>query len=257
MLMNIKLFIVLSILISSAMAEEIKIASPRNPVVKINDALVPWQINVSYKSVTSSSKGRSKSINRLLSESYLKKALCVKLNVKPQESLVINRLTLINTNTANDIITTSYTLDSVEKRLDNREEIANKPKLKNDLSANNYPISAEYDEKQNNSLKSSQSIFFSKKNDIIKTIDSLSQIFFTEFPIAPNLESTPEAIEIFFFQVGDCEQDINSEFTLMQREIEDDKLLLSIEKTELLKHLKKTKITLTNQLSDYAKILDK
>ena len=97
----------------------------------------------------------------------------------------------------------------------------------------------------------------STKNDIIKTIDSLSQIFFTEFPIAPNLESTPEAIEIFFFQVGDCEQDVNSEFTLMQREIEDDKLLLSIEKTELLKHLKKTKITLTNQLSDYAKILDK
>lgn len=257
MLMNIKLFIVLSFLISSAMAEEIKLASPRSPVIKINDALVPWQINVSYKSVTSSSMGRSKSINRLLSESYLKKALFIKLDVKPKELLVIKGLALIHINIVNDIISTSYTLDSVEKRADEKDEIAIKSKIIKEFNPKNYSITDDPSEKTNNSSKSSHSIFFSKKNDLIKTIDSLSQIFITEFPITPNLEPTPEDIEVFFFRIGDSEQDINSEFALMQREIEDDKLLLSIEKTEILRHLKEAKIILINQLSDHAKILDK
>ena len=250
MLMNTKLFIVLSFLISSAMAEEIKLASPRNPVIKINDALVPWQINVSYKSVTSSSRGRSKSINRLLAESYLKKALCIKLDVKPKELLVIKSLALIHINIANDIISTSYTLDSVEKRTDDKDEIDIKSKLIKEFNPTNYSITDEPSKKQNNSSKSSHSFFFSKKNDLIKTIDSLSQVFITEFPITPDIEG-------FFFRVGDSEQDINSEFALMQREIEDDKLLLSIEKTEILRHLKETKIILISQLSDHAKILDK
>jgi hypothetical protein len=254
---NIKIFIALSLLISSAMAEEIKLASPRNPVIKINDASVPWQINVSFKSLKSSSKGRSKSINRLLSESYLRKALFVKLNVKPQESLVFQGLALIHTNTANDITSTSYTLESVEKNFSNRKEKVINTQHDNALTENKNSVNVASSAKHNNSFKSSHSILFDKKNDLTKTIDSLSQIFITEFPIAPNQESTPEDIDIFFNRVFDAEQDINSEFTLMQKEIEDDKLLLSIERTEIIKHLKDTKINLINQLSDHAKILDK
>jgi hypothetical protein len=242
MLVNIKFICIgIVILISSAHAEEIKITSPKNPIIFINDKLIPWNIIVSFKPVKSSSNGRNDKINRVLAEMFLKKAILKKVNLGPKEAIVLKEVELVKTEECNNTYTAQFTVAPVEKKI--VEELKYNENLKSQFD--NYNTCDTMASKANEAL-------FSRKSDLENSIETLTNTFKKQFPSFPELNASQQANDHFFFEIGELEQMIVDEFTDLKKEIEMDKYLLEIERKDILASIAFKEKHLLKELSEYA-----
>lgn len=232
------------------MAGEFKISSPREAAVSINDNVIPWEIRVSFKASASSSPSRNERINKILSESYLKKALLLKLGVGSNQSLTIKKLELVDWGLKNKFFWASYSLESAQKNsgpllVGKGDRTASS--MKQDVvavgSPNNHELhlSPKY-------WTGETAYFIKNSNDGLVEIDNLFKPLrqrLQQFD-SPNPENNFDEKRLLKIDLLENDTEISS--GNLQEAISVNKFLLTIEREKLINEIQKQKSQILLQL---------